>query len=164
MKKTNIYNLINMHCKIADGSYIKNCYFSKEVCTNNVISIFDCVENAVITISDNIFEMSANAISITLKGEPKAKFIIENNEYKDTDNGKYAGLVLVQPNGLTTTTYEGLEIYINNTKRPEDAPEQLYYVYSQKTFTQITHELAPKVFIDGVQEEKVVLYLNDELV
>lgn len=162
--KTNIYNLINMHCKLADGSYVKNCYFAKEVCSHNVISVYDCVEGATITITDNTFEKSANAVSITLKGEPKATIIIENNEYFETDvEPKYAGLVLIQPNGTTTSTYEGVEVHLNNNKMPE-GETQLYYVYSHNTYTQITHELAPKVFIDGVQEERVVLYLNDELV
>ena len=90
--KTNIYNLINMHCKLATGSYVKNCYFAKDVCTQNIISMFDCEEDAVITIANNIFEKSSNAISITLKGNPKAKIVIENNEYLETDaNEKYAG-------------------------------------------------------------------------
>lgn len=162
--KTNIYNLINMHCKLADGSYVKNCYFAKEVCSHNVISVYDCVEGATITIADNIFEKSSNAVSITLKGEPKATIVIENNEYFETDaEKKYAGLVLIQPNGTNTSTYEGVEVHLNNNKMPE-GETQLYYVYSHTTYTQITHELAPKVFIDGVQEERIVLYLNDELV
>lgn len=147
----NMYNLINLYAKIADGSYIKNCYFAKECMTHNIINLYAVEDGATIEISGNHFEKSANAIRLGFHGHPKCKVIINNNIYDetDTDYPEYAGLLLVQPGGDKTETFEDVVIEMYNNKYTGGEETQIGYMYCGANETQITAETAPKVHTDG---------------
>jgi len=145
-----MYNLINLYAKIADGSYIKNCYFAKECMTHNIINFYNVEDGATIEISGNHFEKSSNAVRLGFIGHPKCKVIINNNIYDDTDtaNPEYAGLLLVQPHG-DTETFEDVEIEMYGNKFTGGEEKQVGYFYPYIRELTLTREQAPKVRTDG---------------
>ena len=146
-----MYNLINLHNRVANGSYIRNCYFAKEVCTHNAINIYNVEEGATIDINDNYFEYSGNAIRLGVYGSTKCTFNIYNNTYADTDvaNPDYAGLLLIQPVSTSTTTMANMTINLDNNKCLLDEEYQLFYIYSASTATQINETNCPTIYVDG---------------
>lgn len=147
-----IYNLFECNMKLADGSSISNNYFAKSNCTHNAINIYDVEDDAVITISGNVFEYSANAIRFGAIGSPKCTINIVDNTYLATDETypEYAGLLLIQPYGKQTESYEDVEINIRNTKEPEGYEGQLYYIYCGENDTQLNVATRPSVYVDGI--------------
>ena len=152
-----VYNLINLHNKVADGSYIRNCYFAKEVCKHNVINIYNTEEGATIDINDNYFEYSGNAIRLGVYGSTKCTFNIYNNTYADTDvaNPEYAGLLLIQPVSTSTTTMANMTINLDNNKCLSNNELQLFYIYSAPTATQINETNCPTIYVDGKLQQLV---------
>lgn len=147
-----IYNLFECNMKLADGSSISNNYFAKSNCTHNAINIYDVEDDAVITISGNVFEYSANAIRFGAIGSPKCTINIVDNTYLATDETypEYAGLLLIQPYGKRTESYEDVEINIRNTKEPEGYEGQLYYIYCGENDTQLNVATRPSIYVDGI--------------
>lgn len=147
-----IYNLFECRMKLADGSSISNNYFAKSSCTHNVINIYDVEDDAVITIDGNVFEYSANAIRFGAIGSPKCTINITNNTYLETDESypDYAGLLLIQPYGKQTESYEDVTINITNTVEPEGYEGQLYYIYCGANDTQLNAETNPSIYVNGV--------------
>lgn len=146
-----MYNLFELNCKLADGSRIANNFFTKENCTHNVINIYDVEDGATITIEGNEFEYSGNAIRLGMIGEPNCTFNINANTYHETDmseDGAYAGLLLIQPYGTRTTSMANVTINLDNTHRNDEL--QLYYVYCGGSDTQLDDTTKPKVYVDGV--------------
>lgn len=142
-----MYNLFEVNSKLADGSYIKNCYFAKEACTHNIINIYDVMPGATITIENNVFEMSANAIRVGTIGDAECKIVIKNNTYLETDSlPDWQGILLIQPYGKRTTTMEHVTIVLDGNKGPG---EQLYYIYNGANDTKIEGELVPKIYVNG---------------
>ena len=65
----------------------------------------------------------------------------------DTDAGDYAGLLLVQPYGKQTESFENCRILINNTTKPTDeGKEQLFYVYCGANDTVLTPATLPDCY------------------
>lgn len=147
-----IYNLFEGRVKLADGSSISNNYFAKACCTHNIINIYDVEKDASINIENNIFEYSANAIRFGCVGNPSCTINIIGNTYEETDMlyPDYAGLLLIQPYGTQTESYENVDINLTNTKGPEGYDGQLYYIYCGSSDTQLTEQMKPSIFIDGV--------------
>lgn len=142
-----IYNGLELNCILKDGSSISNNYFEKSTCTHNIINIYNVEEDATISINNNFFEYSGNAIRIGIKGEPKCTINIDGNEYNETDaNDEYAGLVLVQPYGKETTSFANCTINITNTKHDDE--KQLYYLYAGEDDMQFTEENKPVIITD----------------
>ena len=155
----NIYNLFELDCKLKDGSSISNNRFQSGCCNHNDICIYGADENATITIANNVWEKSANAIRIGTKGNPTYTAIFENNEYRSTDEDPaWAGLLLIQPYVKQTTSMLGTTIKINNTKRNDDG--QLFYVYTGKNDLILDSTNAPTVFVDGEQVDIFEVYQN----
>lgn len=143
-----MYNLFELNSKIASGSYIKNCYFNKDACVHNIINIYDVEEGAIIDIEGNVFELSMNAIRVGVKGNKEATINVSNNRYDATDpNVEYAGLVLVQPYGTSTESFENITINLNNTIN-NSGVDQLIYLYCGSGDTQITANTQPIVYIN----------------
>lgn len=150
-----MYNLINMHNKVASGSYIRNCYFAKEVCTHNIINIYNVEEDAVIEINNNYFEYSANAIRLSIYGESKCVFNIYDNVYEKSDEmyPEYAGLVLIQPVGKSTTSFSNMTVNLDNNKCLANKNSQLYYIYCGGNDLQVNETNCPNIFVDGIKQE-----------
>lgn len=145
-----IYNGLEFGFQLAKGSYIKNCYFAKNCVNHNIINIYSVEDGAVIYITGNHFEYSANAIRIGTIGNAKAHIIISDNTYDETDpDEKYAGLLLIQPYLKDTISMADLRIDINNTTKPEG---QLYYTYFGPNDTQMNETLWAKLYVDGVKQ------------
>ena len=149
-EKVNVYNLFEINSKLADGSYIKNNYFSKPACSHNVINLYDVMDGANIEISGNHFEYSANAVRIGFVGDPKCTVNIKNNIICETDtsnDGEYAGIALIQPYGKKTNSFKNVKVNFENNKYPSGY--QLYYYYAGSNDAQLKDEDMPKVYIDG---------------
>ena len=152
-----VYNLINLHSKLASGSYIRNCYFAKEVCTHNVINMYNVEENGEIEISNNYFEYAANGIRLSVNGETKCTFNIFNNVYAETDTAypDYAGLLLIQPTGKATTSFANMTVNLDNNVCLADKNSQLFYIYCGANDTQIDETNCPKIYVNGKYQELV---------
>ena len=143
------YNYFEINNKIADGSYIKNCYFAKEVGSNNTINIYDVVEGSEITIRDNFFEDSHNAIRVGIKGNATATLDISNNTYASSDTAtEYQGLMLIQPYGKVTESMANINIYFDNNVCTGETSQD-YYIYYGPNDTQLVKELQPKIYVNG---------------
>lgn len=144
------YNLFELNSTVADGSYIKNCYFAKNACTHNSINIYEVEDNSTIEIANNVFEYSANAIRIGIKGNKTTTINVHDNTYLETDSEvAYAGLILVQPYGKVTESFENVTILMDNNIN-KSGVDQMIYMYCGGGDTQITKETQPKVYINGV--------------
>lgn len=147
-----IYNLFEMNFPLRSGSSICGNYFAKDANTHNFINVYGVVDDAVIDINDNVFEYSATAVRIGTKGDAKCTININNLEYYSTDesdDGKWAGMMMVQPYQGETITMENMKININNVKRKDTL--QLYFMYSSTKagYTILTEENAPIVKVNG---------------
>ena len=114
-----------------------------------MLNFYEVEDGATITVDNNVFEYSGNAMRIGFKGNAKATININNNEYKETDtslDGIYAGYFLIQPYGKKTESFENVVININNMKKPEG---QIGYVYCGSEDTQLTDKQLPTVKVDG---------------
>ena len=159
-KSTNgrIYNLFEMNCKLKDGSSFTNLYFQDGCSVNNDICIYGVEEGATITISNNIWENSANGIRYGAKLAPTANILIANNTYKATPDGEYAGLLLIQPYNKQTTSMAGATIKITNTKKAGN--EHIYYMYAGTNDMAFKSDTLPTVYVNGVKTNPVDVYLN----
>lgn len=149
----NMYNLFELDTKFKDGSYIKNCYFAKEVCTHNIINLYQACDGATITIDNNHFEKSVNACRVGFKGAPQdVTVILSNNVYDETDSQiDWGGLLIVQPYGSATTSMEGVTIHLNRNTYTGDVDHHLFYVYFAGTDTDLSVDnRAPKIYVNGV--------------
>ncbi|WP_418562034.1 S-layer homology domain-containing protein [Monoglobus pectinilyticus] len=81
---------------VADGTEISGNSFGK--ISNNSISIYNVDEGATITIKNNEYKVAANALRLSngLVDKVNAVFNIENEWYKATGTGDYAGYALFQ--------------------------------------------------------------------
>ena len=148
--KSEIFNNISLACKLADGSSIDNNYFVEESSMQNSVNILGAAEDAIITIRNNVWEMSKNAIRIGTSGDPKYVLMVEKNTYIATDdkNPDCAGLLVVQPNGFETTGWKNTTIHINKTSRKDKF--QLFYLYSDgDKMLPFTDKNLPTIFVDG---------------
>lgn len=152
----NTYNLFELNSKLADGSYIKNCYFEKSVCTHNVINLYDVVDGATIEISGNYFAYSGNAIRIGFINEPNCTVNILNNKYLETDTDTdYEGLCFIQPYGKKTTSFKNVTINMTGNKYLGEGEVKDIYLYYGKNDTQITEELRPTVYVNKKLQESI---------
>ena len=140
------YNCFELAQRLADGTEISDNYFEEEVCSNNAICIYDAEDNARISICNNVFEYSGNAIRVGTKGDVKCEIIIKNNTYLKTDsNAEYAGLLLVQPYGAATTNMSNVKISLIGNKHNDKL--QLYYLYSAGKDMPFTEENKPVITV-----------------
>lgn len=144
----NIYNYFEISKPLIDGSIIENCYFAKEACTHNLINIYDVEDGATITIRNCVFEYSANAIRIGIKGDKHCTINIENCTYLDTCNDDYAGLFFIQPYASKTTDMSHITINVKGTVNKSNN-KQLWYKYAGKSDMQFDEFNVPTVIVDG---------------
>ena len=153
------YNLINLSGKLKDGSSISGNKFLNKCCTHNIISLYNIDEGATIFINDNYADYSGNLVRIGFWGEPNCTVVMDGNEYTETDmsdDGKWAGLVIVQP-GTGTKSFAGMTMEISNTVSPE-GDEQIAYLYCVASGMQFTDVNKPVIFING-EKADVPCYL-----
>lgn len=150
----NIYNGFELNATLLDGSIIENCYFAKDCVTHNVINIYAVDEGATITIRNNHFEKSANAIRIGVIGEPTCTIVMTGNSYDETDaDPNWAGLCIIQPYTTKTTSFKNMTVIVEDTVRPDKG--QLIYMFANPTDTQLTEETVPTIIVDGVVQKDV---------
>ena len=146
-----IYNALNLNCKLSN-TVITDNYFAADVCTHNIINIYNVADKAHIYIYKNTFEKSANAIRVGIIGEPECYIYCDGNIYNSTDeNEKYAGLMVIQPYEKLTTSFANCYISINNTTHSDPYP--VYYLYADKNDMQFDDTNKPVVTIDGQKED-----------
>lgn len=148
------YNLINLSGRLKDGSSISNNKFLGGCCTHNIISLYHIDEGATIFINDNYADYSGNLVRIGFWDEPNCTVVMDGNEYPETDmsdDGIWAGLVIIQP-GSGTTSFANMNVEISNTVTPE-GDEQIAYMYCTASGLQLTDDKKPTIFINGVETE-----------
>ena len=153
------YNLFELNTKLKDGSSFSNNYFLKGCCTHNMLNFYDVDASGetepVIKVAKNVFEYSGNAVRIGLKGSPKCTLNFTGNRYDATDVPEWAGLILIQPYGAQTTTFNDMKVNIDGTVNNSGNP-QIIYIFSNPTDAQFNYQTNyPKVYIDGVLVEKL---------
>lgn len=141
-------NGFELTAPLADGSMIAGCYFTTGVCNNNIICLYKADDGATITVRDNIFEESRNAIRVGTMGDVEVHYELINNTYYATDEGNYAGLLLIQPYATKTISMAKNVIRMVGTKN-ETEHSQIYYVYYNDTDTHMTPKVLPTLIIDG---------------
>lgn len=145
------YNLFELNSVLADGSYVKNCYFTEAACNHNVINLYNVEDGATITIENNVFEKSANAVRIGFKGDAHCTVNLTNNKYLKTDaDVSCAGLLIIQPYVKATTSMANVNINIDGTIN-ESGVDQIAYIFYNDTDTHLTGELVPNTKINGVK-------------
>lgn len=153
-----LYNLLELNTILADGSSISNNYFAAECCTHNQINVYAVVEGATINLNKNHFVYSGNAYRIGVKNEPVCVINMDGNSYDTTDpseNGDWAGLALIQPYGKVTTSFNNMELKINNVVN-KSGDDQIVYIYANPTDTQFDRNTNyPKVYLDGILVEEL---------
>lgn len=128
-----VYHVFEPNFTLADGTRIANNYFTKDCCTHNIINIYDVEDGATIYIENNTFECSRNAIRIGLKGNKKCTVIIRNNKYLSTDEkDMWKGLVIIQPYGAATESFENVKIILEGNEVPADDDQIIYYYFGKK--------------------------------
>ena len=148
-----IYNLMEPNVQWADGSEISGCTFSEGSCSHNHINIYDVENGATVTIKNNVFDKSANAIRVGVRGAKEATFNLMGNQYDTTDAGDWAGLFLVQPYGSATTDMSGLVINCNGTINNSGESQIGYYAAKVGSDTQLEEAKRPLVYINGVEAD-----------
>lgn len=94
---TGVYNGIEFSQKTPIKELvIKNNIFKKGSCTHNSINLFTFEDNANVTIENNIFEYSANAIRLSNYTNSNVIFNITNNKMLDGDTSDWGGLICFQ--------------------------------------------------------------------
>lgn len=147
---TDIYNAFNFNCKLTEAEIADN-YFAADVCSHNIINIYNVDEGTNILINRNIFEKSANAIRVGIIGEPQCLIYCEGNKYNATDvNKDYAGLMIIQPYEKQTTSFANCQIVLNNTVHSDSYP--IYYLYTGENDMQFNDKNKPVITIDGKAE------------
>jgi len=158
-----IYNLFQLRCRLKDGSFFNNNYFSENSCSHNHINIYNVAEGATIDIKNNIWEVSKNAIRLGTGYNPQYILNIVGNTYNATDTDEeYAGILLIQP-AEYTTSWSNAVINIDKTIHKDNL--QLFYLYSSGgKYLLFNKNNLPVVKINGkVQNlEKYVSEEDDE--
>lgn len=153
------YNLINMHTTLKTGSVVKNNYFTKDSCTNNIVNIYQVDEGeVVIDIDNNVMEHSHNLFRITVTGAPHLTVNATGNRYLATNEPyieeklnmpcNWGGIMFIQPTEKTVDM-SNITINLNKTVNESDNP-QLWYYYEGSKQVPFAVENRPKVYVDGV--------------
>lgn len=144
-----LYNFIEPHVVLADGSRVSCNYFTANCCTHNAVNLYGAANQSKIDISGNVFEMSAGTVRVGVQGAPSCEItmneniiISENPAYGPADQG----LVTVQPYGKLTSTFSNMTILMNNNIYPG---EQLISGYYGANDTVLTNENMPRIVVNG---------------
>lgn len=99
---TGIYNLIEFsqaqNKAVKDGTIIRNNVFNSKA-GNNVISMFNIEDGATITIENNTFAYSGNALRLSNYFNTSATFNIYDNTVLDGSNDGWGGFICFQAVG-----------------------------------------------------------------
>lgn len=158
-----IYNLVNIGFPLRNGSSISGNYFAKNANTHNFINVYNIMNGAIININDNEFEYSATAIRVGTIGDVECTININNLKYDSTDeseDGKWAGMMLIQPYRGDTISMKDVKININNVKKKDTC--QLYFMYSivKDGYTVLTEENAPVVRVNGKEYPRLFNHIQ----
>lgn len=148
------WNGFELTNKLADGSVVSGNYFTKGVAANNLLCLYAAEDGATITVRDNTFEESINAVRVGFQGDVEAHVELVHNTYLETltgEDAKYAGLLLVQPYGTLTTSMAKVVIRLAGTVN-ESTESQLFYIFCDKSDTQLTADKVPTIIVDGIIE------------
>ena len=124
--KSNIYNFMELNTLVADGSIIKDNYFTEKAQSHNTINFYNVADGATVTVENNHFEKSANAIRVGCIGNKKATFNFINNKFDKTDDMPWDGLCMIQPYGKQTESMKNITINLQGNKGP---CKHMIYVY-----------------------------------
>ena len=144
-----MYNLIEPTAKLMNGSSVSDNYFVDDCCYHNFMNVYGCENNAIISINNNVVEMTAGGLRIGVKGEPICTINVRNNKvlainpvYSDADQG----LITVQGYGFQTTTFKNMTIIASGN---ELASEQVGYGWDDSGSLELNSDNMPKIILNG---------------
>ena len=144
-----MYNLIEPTAKLMNGSSVSDNYFVDDCCYHNFMNVYGCENNAIISINNNVVEMTAGGLRIGVKGEPVCTINVRNNKvlainpaYSDVDQG----LITVQGYGFQTTTFKNMTIIASGN---ELASEQVGYGWDDSGSLELNSDNMPKIILNG---------------
>lgn len=152
-----MYHIFELTCKLRDGTIFSGNYFEKDACTHNCINLYGIVDDATITIENNTWEYSGNAVRIGFKGSPKGTVNMNSNTYNTTDeseDGIWAGLVIFQTYAFDTVTFANVRVNINKTVHKDTHPVYVHFS-TKKNGTVLTEEIAPQIYLNGKLQPKL---------
>lgn len=156
--KGKLYNMIEPHVPLADGSRVCENYFAVGCCTHNTINLYGAVEDAHIKVDDNVFEVSAGTVRVGVKGSPVCDIEISRNTVLANDPAYTEvdyGIVTVQPFNKSTTTFANMTIRMDGNVCPS---EQSIYGYYSKNDTVLTAETMPTIVVNGAEIEAPIYH------
>ncbi len=114
---SNVYNTVEFgqDYPVSGNVTIKGNHFAGDS-KNNSISMFTFTNGADITIEDNVFDMSANAVRLSNYTNVNATFNIKNNTFKDSSENDYAGFLLMQE--VKNESFSGFTFNVENLIGP----------------------------------------------
>lgn len=144
-----IYNYIEFHCEMMNGSNFSNNTFKVGCATHNYINLYGLAPDATIHIDNNYAVYSANLMRIGFRGDPAGKVYVIGNKYDSTDtDSEYAGLIVFQPVYKETTSMANLTVYIDKTVH-SDKLQVGYFWAKPEGDTEWTNENKPTVYLNG---------------
>lgn len=150
------YNGLELNSYLADGSSISNNYFSADMVSHNEINFYNTTENAIVTCNNNHFANNDGGIRIGMKGRPTSTIDINGTVVDEWDDGgAMTSLIIIQPYGKLTETFEG--VTINIAKSSFDKAHAISK-YCGSNDTQLTDEQLPTVYVDGVKMDSIPKY------
>lgn len=148
-----MFNIFELLGYLANGSSIRNCYFVTQACWRHAVAIYNIEENGVITIADNIFEYSNNAIRVSTMYSEKGTVHIVRNTYlrtADVSDGENPGLLMIAPYTTLTTSMKKIRINVTNTVHYDKYPIG-YRFYVDGEDTPLTNATSPEVYINNIK-------------
>lgn len=146
-----VYNLLEPHAILSDGSLVSQNYFVGDCCTHNAVNIYGAEDGSRLEVDRNVFELSAGTVRIGVKGKPEClidvsgnRVLANNPAYTDED----AGIVTVQPYGKSTSTFANMTVTMDGNECPS---EQLIYGYYGSADTVLTDDKMPRILVDGAE-------------
>ena len=145
-------NVIEVYTPLKTGSEISNNYVADENARNNGFCIYEVDDGAIVNIRNNFFENAHNGIRVGTKGNANCTIIVEGNHYVKAGEVPYEGLLMFQPYGNQTESFENVTVRMNRNIGPE-YDHQIWYLYYGGTDTVITEDKYPTVYLDGTKED-----------
>lgn len=153
-----VYNLIEPHCTLSDGSGVCENYFADSCCTHNAVNIYGATENSSISVDDNVFEVSAGTIRIGTIGTPTCAIDISRNTVL-AEHPSYGaedqGLVTIQPYGKQTPSFNNMTVTMDDNALPT---EQIVYGWYGSSDTTLTQDIMPAIFVNGAEIEAPIYH------
>lgn len=143
-----VFSLIDTNAVLVSGSSFSKNYMDENSFSSHFIDLRKIASGAKISISENIFETNENGVTISLDGDTTCDIIVNGNlTVRQDPDDKDNATVCVRPNKRETTSFEHVNIEMNQNQSPDSRP--IVATYTDED-TVLTRKNIPNVMVDGV--------------